>query len=217
MRSWGRPRVSLGILFILSLALATAVQVGPAARPAAAYPPYDCSPQWADQTYTQWLNSEYVKFKCVYGSSFKWWWAIVEAGSDEDREDWERYVGAAVWQSILQSAIGKARNQKGLFVAAYELRGPSGSPISRILAVRMIVEYSSGGTWHTCSDTGWKQSPRATSQWQYWFDYSQYAGPKCGYHTYRVRAAGQFLSVSTGQWVTNAWVYSGNLGLGTPT
>jgi hypothetical protein len=217
MRSWGRQRASWSILFILSLALATAVQIGPAARPAAAFPPRECEPAWADQTYRQDLNSEYIVWRCAYGSNFKWWWVIQEVGSDEERQDWERYAGGAVWQSVLQSGIGKARNHKGLFVAAYELRTPSGTPIPRIMAVRLLVEYYSAGTWRTCSDTGWKQSPRATSQWQYWFDYSQYPGAKCGYHTYRARAAGRFLSVSTGQFVTNAWVSSGNLGLGDPT
>jgi hypothetical protein len=216
MRLRGLRRVSLSVLFILSLALATAVQFGPAARSAAAFPPFECKPQYADQTYTQWLNSEFIKWRCAFGENFRWWWVIQEVGNDDERENWERYAGGAIWQSIVQSAIGESEDHKGLFVGAYELRGPSGSPIERLLAVHLVVQYNSGGAWHNCSDTGWKQSPRATSQWQYWFDYSQYAGPKCGNHTYRVASAGRFLSVSTGQWVTNAWVYSGNLGLGNP-
>ena len=215
MRRRSLPSVSLRVVLTLCLVLATAMLLGPVARRAAAEPSFDCEPKYADQEFKVYLNNDYIKYKCVFGSNYKWWWAIVEVGSDEEHEDWERYFQASIYQAVLQSGIGRVGGP-GLFIGAYELRTPSGIPMPRRLGVRLLVKYSSGGAWHTCSDTGWKLSPRATARWEYWFDYEQYGKPKCGDHTYRVSAAGQFLSESTGQWVTNSWVQSGNLGLTTP-
>jgi hypothetical protein len=216
MRRSGLPRASLRVVVVLALFLATAIQLGPAVRPAAAEPPFECEPKWADQEFKVYLNDEWVKYKCAFGSNFKWWWVISGVGSDEEREDWERYVGPSVYQALLQSGIG-AVGGPGMFIGAYELRTPSGIPMPRILAVRLLVKYSSGGVWHTCSDTGWKVSPRATSRWEYWLEYGPlYGKPKCGDHTYRVSAAGQFRSVSTGQWVTHSWVQPGDISLHTP-
>jgi hypothetical protein len=225
MKPRGRRAAWLGGVLIASLLLASAVQVGPAARPAAAWPPYDCEPQWADQTYTQYFNDEYIKYRCAFGEHFRWWWVVEEVGSDDERLDWERYAGAAVWQAVLQSGIGRGYGaddpddpyDPGVFTVAYELRTPGGTPMPRLLAVRMIIQYQSAGAWYTCSDTGWKQSPRATPQWEYWHEYGPiYGRPKCGEHPYRVKAAGRFLSISTGQWVTNAWTYSRPIGLYSP-
>jgi hypothetical protein len=200
----------------VALVLASGGLVGPAARPAAAEPPFRCGPNFEGDTYRQDFNDEYIVWRCAYGANFAWWWVIHELGSDEERVDWERYAGASVYQAILQSGIGRVGGP-GLFVAAYELRTPGGTRMPRILAVRMIIQYQSAGAWYTCSDTGWKQSPRATPQWEYWHEYGPiYGRPKCGEHPNRVKAAGRFLSISTGQWVTNAWTYSRPIGLYSP-
>jgi hypothetical protein len=63
-------------------------------------------------------------------------------GSDEDREDWERYAASSVYQAIVQSAIGRVGGP-GAFFVGYELRTPSGVRMSRILAVRMLIQYYS--------------------------------------------------------------------------
>ena len=76
MQRSGLPRASLRVVVVLALILATAVQLGPAVRPAAAEPNLECEPKWADQEVKVYLNSEWVKYKCVYGSKYKWWWAI---------------------------------------------------------------------------------------------------------------------------------------------
>jgi hypothetical protein len=215
-----RPaRSHLLLLITLSLVL-VALQAGPAAQVAAAdeetvnYPPFECHEALDGYIYKEYIDPDgdvFWLWECVWGANFGWWWVLVGIGIDDDSDDtqWKRYYDSGVWQTIVQAGAGWDRFYDGLFVGAYELRGPSGSPISRIMATRLLIKKYSGGTWSTCSDTGWKQSPRAVSQWQYWVSYT--TGAKCGTGTYRVSTAGRFLSAATGTWITNAWVQSGNV------
>jgi hypothetical protein len=66
MKPRGSRTAWLGILAV-SLALATAVQVGPAARPAAAEPEIECSKNNVDQKVRQDLNDVYIVWRCAYG------------------------------------------------------------------------------------------------------------------------------------------------------
>ena len=201
-------------LIVLCLALVATIQVGPAAQKAAAYPPIECHEALDGDIYKEYVDPDgdvYWLWRCTYGVNFRWWWVLIGIGIDDDPDDteWRRYYQTGVWQTILQAGVGEDARSRGLFVGAYELRGPSGSPIERIMATRLLIKHYTGSTWETCSDTGWKQSPRATSQWQYWVNYGP--TPKCGTGLYTVSTAGRFLSAATGTWVTQSWVQTGSV------
>jgi hypothetical protein len=209
-------RVAASVVFAVSLLLATAIQLGPAARLAAAHH-LSCSDPFEGQTHRQDLgNGSYVVWRCAFGSNFRWYWAIVQVGNDEEEDNMslERFYQAGIYQVILQAAAGTGTGY-GHFHANYELRGPSGTPMERVMAVRLLIQYApvQGAPYTTCGDTGWKQAPVATSKYRYWVKYDSL---KCGRGWYRVQTAGRFLSVSTGQWVTHSWVNSGGVAIKPP-
>lgn len=182
-------------------------------------PDYICEERFLGVFYYQpvaFNSSDYIIWQCVYTPVFKYWWKMRRIGNqqeDEERGDykWLKFGASGVWQGIVQSGFavidvdGDPRNDNLDSVASFDLRGPSGSPIYRTLATRLLVAVSkNGGPWNACSDTGWEQAPPNTFFWETILQYGN--GPKCGTGRYSAWAAGRFKSVSTGQWVTTDWV-----------
>jgi hypothetical protein len=206
-----------------------AARVGTAAEPAvrsqvaqpgaAKLPDFPCEERFLGVFYYQPIafnTSDYIIWQCVHTPIFKYWWKMKRIGNqkeDEGRGDykWLKFGVEGVWQGIVQGGFavidvdGNPSNDNLDSVASFDLRGPSGSPIYRTLATRLLVAVSkSGGPWNACSDTGWEQAPPNTFFWESKLQYGN--GPKCGTGRYSAWAAGRFKSVSTGQWVTTDWV-----------
>jgi hypothetical protein len=202
-----------------------------AAEPdAAALPDYVCAEPYEGLLYYQpvsFNSSDYIIWQCVYTPIFKYWWKMRRIGNqqeDEERGDykWLKFGAEHVWQGIVQSGFavidvdGNPSNDNLDSVASFDLRGPSGSPINRTLATRLLVAVSKqGGPWKACSDTGWEQAPPNTFFWETVLQYGN--GPKCGTGRYSAWAAGRFKSVSTGQWVTTDWVKTDPIAVVVPT
>jgi hypothetical protein len=191
----------------------TSEAAGAEPRSTSAYPNRACGPQNEGEIYPEWEPDPgiWLYWECTYGANFAWWWELVGVGLGDDEDtDWRRYYQTGVWQSIVQSGAGYDSSGAGEFVGTYDLRGPSGSPIYRTMAVRLIVKINRSGSWDLCGDTGWVQAPTTTNKWQHELRYG--SKTPCNQNGwYRVSAAGRFRSVSTGQWVTNAWVQSGSV------
>jgi hypothetical protein len=182
-------------------------------------PDYLCAKETKGNLYYQPFSADsgdYIIWECVYTPIFKYWWKMRRVGNEQLDEEfdsvnkWVKFGVEKVWQGIVQSAIGRVdldgnpSNDNVDSIASFDLRGPSGSPIYRTMDVRLLVAVSKGGgPWSACSDTGWQRAPSGSFFWEVKL---QYDGPKCKTARYSAWAAGRFLSVSTGQWVTTDWV-----------
>jgi len=195
------------------------------ARPASAIPPHIpfCdSEDDIGKRYTELValdSADYVVWECKKGPYFGYFFQIVDYRNAEDdarefSEDWSKFLGGEAWQAIVDAGLGiidtdgNYANDNIDSTVSFQLHGPSGSPIYRTLGARILVGYSrySSGPFGACSDTGWKTSAPNVSAFSLKLQYGN--GGKCGTGYYRLQGAGEFLSVSTGQWTKTGWVYT---------
>lgn len=88
---------------------------------------------------------------------------------------------------------------------------PDGTPLSRTIAARVVIQYLRADGWWTCNDSGWKQ-PSSARDWSTAY-IPQYTQPDCGKGSYRALAAGRFWSVSLNRWETRGWITSPTVSL----
>jgi hypothetical protein len=220
MRSRSLPRASLILLSVLSLVLASYIQIGPLATSAEAFPPYACTPERDGWEYAEEIgNGIYLIWHCKHVPGFGWtWWPIgIEYGNLlRSRQRTTRFVNSALAvQNLTHSVLGDGSGG-GFGYCGIELRSGSGSPMSRPLQCRIIMRYQPRGSssWYTCHDSNWHQSASATSKYQY--KMPQYTEPDCGDAYYEVRAGGRYWSNTYNRWVFPGWVFSGALWLDGP-
>jgi hypothetical protein len=220
MRAWTtrRPLVRVLLFSLVSVLVATVLQVGPMTSPARADQPSigQCESEGlviveviADGTAIHWIC--HVELRP--NGKIHRHWSVGPIVPGYGRRTVNKASARTDSYTRLNVAIGVG-NSGGVGVVAYQLyTGDASANLYRQIQVRLIiVNRTTGGT---CLDSNW-HGPSAAAAHTTLERFRDLPATCGGAGDYEARGNGRFFSTSLNQWISTGWVNSGLLRLPPP-
>jgi hypothetical protein len=205
---------------LVSAVVCASTYVFATAQPAAAeIPPLiACTPYNVGQQWYQFATdgtADYAVWECEKSRNtpYIYHWQLSSIDNlDEQAEAFgrsaTRFIRDGVWEGLVQGGFGifaasESHRAHLRYEGSFELWDWNrDATLRRDMGVHMVLKNQVGGTWRTCGDTGWKNSPEPQARTSYTFYKLTSSCPG----TLQLFVRAHFFQLSTNSWWTSPWV-----------